>query len=402
MASTFQPPLTFAMIGGGSGAFIGAVHRTAAQLDGQARLVAGAFSSTPERSLQSGADLGLDPSRVYPTWRALIDAERTRSGPDRLDFVVIVTPNHAHFEPALALIEAGFNVVVDKPMVLTSAQAQSLATASARAGTVFAVTYNYTGYPMVRHARELVRSGELGEIRKVVATYHQGWLANPIEREGQKQAAWRTDPSLAGAGALGDIGSHAENLVSFVTGLEIESLAADVSSLVPGRRVDDDAGVLLRFAGGARGLISVSQVCIGEENNLKLRVYGTKASLSWAQEHPNHLTLMRDGQPPQTITRGGPQTSAAAAGATRLPPGHPEGFFEAFANIYRGVISEIRARRASAVTAVAGAKATAPGQDSAAAHGTFPTVQDGARGVRFIEACQRSATNASAWTPLGG
>ena len=402
MASTFQPPLTFAMIGGGSGAFIGAVHRTAAQLDGQARLVAGAFSSTPERSLQSGADLGLDPARVYPTWPALIDAERTRSGPDRLDFVVIVTPNHAHFEPALALIEAGFNVVVDKPMVLTSAQAQSLATAAARAGTVFAVTYNYTGYPMVREARELVRSGTLGEIRKVVATYHQGWLANPIERDGQKQAAWRTDPQLAGAGALGDIGSHAENLVSFVTGLEIESLAADVSSLVPGRRVDDDAGVLLRFAGGARGLISVSQVCIGEENNLKLRVYGTKASLSWAQEYPNHLTLMRDGQPPQTITRGGPQTSPAAAGATRLPPGHPEGFFEAFANIYRGVITEIRARRDAGMAAVASANATTPGHHPAAAQGAFPTVQDGARGVRFIEACQRSATNASAWTPLGG
>jgi len=388
MATTFQSPLNFAMIGGGSGAFIGSVHRTAAQLDGQARLVAGAFSSTPERSLQSGAELGLDPSRVYPTWRALIESERARSSPDRLDFVVIVTPNHAHFEPALALIGANFNVVVDKPMVLSSVQASTLAAAAARAGTVFAVTYNYTGYPMVRHARELVRTGELGDLRKVVATYHQGWLANLIEREGQKQAAWRTDPLLAGAGALGDIGSHAENLVSFVTGLEIESLAADVSSLVPGRRVDDDAGVLLRFAGGARGLISVSQVCIGEENNLTLRVYGTKGSLAWAQEHPNHLTIMREGQPAQTLTRGGPLTSAAAAGATRLPPGHPEGFFEAFANIYRGVIEQIRLRRAL-------------GSTDPATEPAYPTLADGARGVRFIEACQRSAANTSAWTRLG-
>jgi predicted dehydrogenase len=385
------------MIGGGTGAFIGGVHRIAALLDGQSRLVAGAFSSTPERSMQSGLDLGLDPSRVHPTWQALLDAERARSAQDRVDFVVIVTPNHAHFEPAIALVKAGFNVVVDKPMVLTTTQARELEQAVSAAGVVFAVTYNYTGYPMIRHARELVRSGELGDIRKVVASYHQGWLATAIEREGQKQASWRTDPKLAGAGALGDIGSHAENLISFVTGLRIESLCADVSSLVEGRRVDDDAGVLLRFAGGARGLISVSQICVGEENNLALSIYGTRASLSWSQEHPNHLTLMRDGQPRQTLTRGGPATSPSAASATRLPPGHPEGFFEAFANIYRGVIAEIHERRS-------GASSGTPSR-------LFPTVHDGVRGVEFIEACQRSAAasagsrestaSGATWTHLG-
>jgi predicted dehydrogenase len=359
-------PLTFGMVGGGQGAFIGAVHRTAACLDHRARFVAGALSSTPERALASAKDLGLAPDRSYPTWQAMLEGERAR--PDRIDFVSIVTPNHAHFEPALAFVQAGFHVVLDKPMVLNGEQAARLVQAVEAAGVVCAVTYNYTGYPMVRQAAEIVRSGDLGAVRRVHAEYHQGWLATPLEAAAQKQALWRTDPAQAGAGAVGDIGSHAENLVAYVTGLGIESLLADVTTHVPGRRIDDDASVLLRFANGGRGVLSASQVCVGDENNLSLRVFCEKGSIAWRQEEPNTLYLtLADGQQ-RRITRAGAGAGAAAGRATRLPAGHPEGFFEAFANIYRGVIDDIVARRER--------RPHTP---------DYPTVHDGARGVRFIE-----------------
>lgn len=383
---TPQRPLTFGMIGGGQGAFIGAVHRTAAIMDGQARFVAGALSSTPERAIASGRQLGLPDERNYPTWQAMLEGELKRPAGERIDFVSIVTPNHAHFEPARAFAQAGFHVVLDKPMVLNSREADELVRTVEESGVVFAVTYNYTGYPMVKRAAELVRSGAIGQVRKVFVEYHQGWLSTPLESTGQKQADWRTDPARAGAGAVGDIGSHAENLVSTITGLRIAELCADATTFVPGRKIDDDAAVLLRFEGGAKGVLTCSQVCVGEENNLSIRVYGTDGALSWRQENPNELWHTPAGGPKRLITRAGPDSGDAAARATRIPPGHPEGFFEAFANIYRGVIEAIRARRA---------RATPTGLAT-----EFPTVHDGARGVRFIEAVLKSSHAGGAWTPV--
>lgn len=376
-------PLSFGMVGGGRGAFIGAVHRTAAIMDGQARFVAGALSSTPEKSLASGRDLGLAAERNYPTWQAMLAGENARPAHDRIDFVSIVTPNHAHFEPADAFAAAGFNVVLDKPMVMTGVQAARLERTVAESGVVFAVTYNYTGYPLVKKAAELARSGALGTIRKVFVEYHQGWLATRLESTGQKQAGWRTDPKLAGAGATGDIGSHAENLVSSITGLEIESLCADATTFVDGRAIDDDAAVLLRFKGGAKGTLTCSQVCVGEENNLSIRVYGSEGALHWRQEQPNELVHQPRDAARRIITRAGPESGPAAAIATRIPPGHPEGFYEAFANIYRGVIEAIRAKRDRRPPAGLAAQ--------------FPTVRDGARGVRFIERVLESSAKGGAW-----
>lgn len=376
-----REPIRLGMIGGGRGAFIGAVHRMAAAIDGEFALVAGAMSSTPERSIESGRALGLSAERCYPAWREMLNGERARPEGERVQAVSIVTPNATHAEIALAFVRAGFHVICDKPMTVTSAQADELAAAVRQAGVVFAVTYNYTGYPMVRQAAAMVREGQLGTIRKVFVEYHQGWLASALEAQGQKQAAWRLDPAVAGAGgAIGDIGTHAENLAAFVTGLEIESLCADLARFVPGRRLDDDASILLRFRGGARGVLTVSQVCIGQENNLTLRVHGDRGSLSWRQEEPNTLTWDRDDGERRVLTRGSAGLHAAAADATRLPPGHPEGFIEAFANIYRGVAAAIRA----------GAHA-----------GDFPTVEDGARGVRFVEAAVRSSAAAGRWEPMG-
>lgn len=376
-------PLTFGMVGGGKGAFIGAVHRTAAAMDGQARFVAGALSSTAEKALASGRELGLAGDRNYPTWGAMLEGESGRPPGERIDFVSIVTPNHAHFEPARAFASAGFNVVLDKPMVMNSGEAKELTAAAEKAGVVLAVTYNYTGYPLVKRAAELVRAGALGTIRKVFVEYHQGWLATRLEATGQKQAGWRTDPRLAGAGAVGDIGSHAENLVATVTGLEIESLCADATTFVAGRAIDDDAGVLLRFKGGARGTLTCSQVCVGEENNLSIRVYGSEGAIRWRQENPNELHFQAREGARRVITRGGPESGSAAAGATRIPPGHPEGFHEAFANIYRGVIEAIRAKREGRTPAGLGAE--------------IPTVHDGARGVRFIERVLESSGAGGAW-----
>lgn len=392
-------PLIYAMIGGGQGAFIGAVHRMACALDQQATLVAGALSSSPERALASARDLNLPPDRSYPSWQALLAAETARPAADRLDFVSIVTPNDSHFPIAHALVSAGFNVVMDKPMVHTSAQAAQLAAAVERTGVVLAVTYNYTGYPLVKEAARLVRTGALGTIRKVFVEYHQGWLATPLEGSGQKQADWRTDPARSGiAGSVGDIGSHAENLVATITGLELESLCADVTTFVPGRRLDDDASVLLRFKGGARGLLTCSQVCVGEENNLSIRIYGTEAALSWRQEEPNRLEFTPRTAPRQIITRGSSAAGPEAAAATRLPAGHPEAFIEAFANVYRGAFEAIRVRKARLANA-----SNSPQQGVGRVPPptlNYPTVHDGARGVHFIEKVIESGRAGGAWVPM--
>jgi predicted dehydrogenase len=373
--------LRYGMVGGGRDAFIGAVHRMAAALDGQAEFVAGALSSTPEKSVASGRDLGLAEDRNYESWEQMLASESAR--PDRIDFVSIVTPNHLHVPVAKAFAEAGFHVVLDKPMVLSSEEATQLAAAVDKAGVVFAVTYNYTGYPMVKQAAHLVRSGAIGEIRKVFVEYHQGWLSGKLEESGQKQAAWRTDPQRSGiAGCVGDIGTHAENLVATVTGLEIESLCADVTTFVEGRALDDDAAVLLRFKGGAKGVLTCSQVCYGEENGLALRVYGTAGALAWRQEEPNQLVYTPADGAKRVLTRGGPE-SGASAHATRLPPGHPEAFIEAFANVYRGAVDAIRAHKS-------GARPTGLAAE-------IPTLADGARGVRFIERVIASGRQGGAW-----
>lgn len=380
------------MVGGGQGAFIGAVHRMAATLDFQADLVAGAFSSTPEKALASGRELGV--ARSYGSWQEMVERESALPADQRVECVSIVTPNSSHYAIAKAFVGAGFNVVCDKPMVTSSEQAEELVRAVKTSGVIFGVTYNYTGYPMVKRAAELVREGKIGKIRKVVVEYHQGWLSSKLEDAaavgpgvgGQKQAAWRTDPALAGVGgAIGDIGSHAENLVSTVTGLRIRSLCAELATNIAGRRLDDDGAVLLRFEGGARGTLSVSQVCIGEENNLTLRVFGSEGSLFWRQENPNELFFTPAGGARRTITRGGAEAGVLAGEATRLPPGHPEGFIEGFANIYRGVFEAIRAKREGRARKGLGRE--------------FPTVQDGARGVRFIEKVVESSQRGG-WVEL--
>ena len=380
--------LRYAMVGGGRDAFIGAVHRHAMALDGRYELVAGALSSTPEKALASGRDLGLDDARNHGSWQALLADERARPAGERIDLVVIVTPNHLHYDVAHAFVDAGFHVVCDKPLVHTGAQAAALCDLVAARGTLFAVTYNYTGYPMVREARALVRSGALGAVRKVVVEYHQGWLAGALETAENKQSGWRMDPARGGpAGAMADIGSHAENLVATVTGLAVESLCADLSSFGAGRRLDDDAGLLLRFEGGARGVMSVSQIAAGNENDLRLRVMGERGMLDWRQEEPNVLVHAPVDGPRRVLTRNSPGLSEAARRACRLPPGHPEGFIEAFANLYLGVADDLRLRES------AGRAATADEAD-------YPRIEDGARGVRFIEATLASAASDLKWTPM--
>ena len=377
--------LRYAMVGGGRDGFIGAVHRHAMALDQRYELVAGALSSTPEKARASGKDLGLADDRNHGSWRELLADELQRPPEERIDLVSIVTPNHVHYEVAHAFADAGFHVVCDKPLVHTSAQAQSLVDVVAQRGTVFGVTYNYTGYPMVRQAREMVAGGVLGPIRKVIVEYNQGWLATALDN---KQADWRTDPARSGiAGAIGDIGTHAENLMHTVTGLEIESLCADLTSFVPGRRIDDDGNLLLRFAGGARGVLIASQIEVGCENDLRLRVFGEKGSLTWHQEDPNQLHHAPLDGPRMTLTRGSAWLGEAAKRATRTPTGHPEAFIEAFANVYMGVANDIHARLAT-------------GQPAARSEADYPRVEDGARGVRFIEKTVESSKSSQKWTPF--
>ena len=374
--------LRLGMVGGGQGAFIGAAHRIAARLDDRFELVAGAFSSDPERSRASAAELGVAPERAYGHWLDMASAEPTR--PDGIDAVAIVTPNHLHFAPAKSFVEAGVDVICDKPMTFSLDEALELMEVVRRTGRVFVLTQNYTGYPMVRHARQLVQNGALGTIRQVQVAYAQDWLTDPIEREGQKQAAWRTDPARAGAGgSLGDIGVHAFNLAAFVTGLELESVCADLRTHAPGRVLDDNANVLLRYRGGASGMLWASQVAPGANNRLTIGVYGDLGGLEWAGETPDELRFAPFGTPAQTIVRGGPWAGEAAAAATRLPPGHPEGFLEAFANLYADAAEQIWARIERRPTPPAAMLA--------------PTVEDGARGLKFIEACVASNAAGGAW-----
>jgi predicted dehydrogenase len=378
-------PLRYAMVGGGRGAFIGAVHRQAMALDGQLRLVSGAFSSQPDKALASGRDLGLPEERIHTSWQALLADELKRPAGERIHLVSIVTPNDLHHPVAKAFTEAGIHVVCDKPLVHTSAQAQDLLDTTARAGTVFGVTYNYTGYPMVRHARSLVREGAIGRIHKVIVEYHQGWLAP--ELQSGDSGAWRADPSRSGpGGTLSDVGTHAEHLLSTVTGLHIESLCAELSTFIPGRRLDDDVNVLMRFDNGARGVMIASQVETGCENDIRLRVFGSLGALDWRQEDPNHLVHSPIDGPRRILTRGSPGLSVAAQNATRLPSGHPEAFIEAFANVYLGVVADVRARL--------------EGRVADPVKADYPTLAEGARGIRFVEKVIESAAASGKWTSM--
>ncbi|MEM9583065.1 MAG: Gfo/Idh/MocA family oxidoreductase [Pseudomonadota bacterium] len=374
-------PIRIGMVGGGKDAFIGAVHRHAARLDGKYQFVAGALSSTPERSRESGAALGLAPDRCYATFEEMADREARRF--DGIEAVSIVTPNHMHYAAAKPFLSRGIHVICDKPLTSTLEDAKGLVALAEASRSLFILTHNYTGYPMVRQAREMIAAGRIGKIRVVQVEYAQDWLTIAEEN---KQAAWRTDPARTGlGGSTGDIGTHAFNLACFVTGLEVESLAADIQAFVPGRQVDDNAHVMLRFAGGARGMLWCSQVAPGNENGLRIRVYGESGGLEWAQEDPNYLTYTPFGAPQQLITRGGAGAGEAANRVTRIPAGHPEGYLEGFANIY-----------AEAAEAIIAARTGARVSDDV----LYPTVLDGLRGVQFISACVASSTQNAAWIDL--
>ncbi len=370
------------MVGGGQGAFIGGVHRIAAAIDQQIELVCGAFSSDPERAKASGRELFLPEERCYSDYQEMMEAEAKLPEGERMDFVSIVTPNHMHYPVAKAALEAGFPVLSDKPATFNLDEAKELAALVGKTGLKYGLTHNYTGYPMVKQARELARSGELGRIRKIVVEYPQGWLAEPIEQDGQKQASWRTDPKRSGAaGCMGDIGTHAENLAEYITGLQIDELAADLTSFVDGRVLDDDGNVLLRFEGGAKGVLHASQISVGEENGLNIRVHGEKGGLEWHQQEPNTLIVHKLGEPSRIHRTGNDYVCEAAANNTRTPFGHPEGYLEAFANIYKNFANDLFG------------EGGAPGSD-------YPTIRDGVRGMAFIEAVVKSAANNAAWTKL--
>jgi len=369
------------MVGGGQGALIGGVHRIAARLDGAFRLVAGALSSTPEKSRASGAELGLDPARTYDDYRQMAIREARRK--DGIRAVAIVTPNHMHAGPAIEFLKRGIHVICDKPLTATMAEAKKLAKAAEQSNALFVLTHNYTGYPLVRQARAMVARGDLGALRLVQVEYLQDWLTERAEAAGSKQAEWRVDPARAGlGGALGDIGTHAWNLAGFVTGTEPEAIAADLSSFVPGRVLDDNAHVMLRYANGARGVLLASQVAPGNENSLRLRVYGDRGGLEWAQEDPNRLWFTPFGGEKRLLTRNGAGADPAARRVSRVPGGHPEGYLEAFATIYSEAALAIRAHEAG--------EAPPPGV-------TFPTLADGLSGMRFVAACVQSARRNAAW-----
>lgn len=375
-------PLRLGMVGGGAGAFIGAVHRIAARLDGEFTLVAGALSSTPEKSRASGEALGLP--RVYDDYLAMAKGEARRK--DGIEAVAIVTPNHMHAGPAIEFLRRGIHVICDKPLTATMAEAKKLAAAAAKADALFVLTHNYTGYPMIRQARAMVAAGDIGRVRLVQVEYVQDWLTEAAEKSGSKQAEWRTDPERSGAGgATGDIGTHAYNLAGFVSGLTAEALAADLQTFVPGRALDDNAHVLLRFEGGARGMLWASQVAPGNENGLRLRVYGDKGGLEWAQEDPNYLWFTPFGEPRRRITRNGAGAGPEAGRVSRIPPGHPEGYLEGFANIYAEAARAIRAHQVG--------EAVPDGV-------LYPTLADGLAGMRFVEACVQSSRRNAGWVNL--
>ena len=378
---TYERPIRFGMVGGGNDAFIGGVHRIAARIDGRFQLVAGALSSTPEKAQASGAVLGLDPTRIYDDFKAM--AIREARLKDGIEAVAIVTPNHVHYAVAREFLKRGIHVICDKPLTSTLADAKKLMKAAHDSDALFVLTHNYTGYPLMRQARQMIAEGVLGKIRVVQVEYAQAWLT---KAESSKQAAWRTDPARSGAGgSTGDIGTHAFNLASFVTGLALDSLSADLQSFVSGRQLDDNAHVMMRFEGGARGMLWCSQVAPGNENGLRLRVYGEAGGLEWAQENPNQLWYTPHGEPKRLLTRGGVGATDDAARVTRIPAGHPEGYLEGFATIYREAADAITAHRA--------------GRD-VPADVLYPTIEDGLKGMQFVDACVRSSKRNGAWVKL--
>jgi predicted dehydrogenase len=373
--------LRWGMIGGGEGAFIGGVHRMAARLDGRYQLLAGVFSSDAEKTKRSALALGVDPTRAYPSVDAMLKAEAAR--PDGVEVVSIVTPNHVHYAQSAACLEAGLDVICDKPLTTNLADAEKLVALAAAKKRLLGVTFNYTGYPMIRHAKQLIADGLIGTLRVVQVEYPQGWLATALEKTGQKQASWRTDPKLAGAGALGDIGSHAFQLAEFVTGARVSEVAADVTAIVPGRAIDDNVNVLLRFADGARGSLWASQVAIGKLNSHRLRVYGEAGSIEWFQERPEELLVVEAGGSPQTVRRGDPGTPTSSVA---LPGGHPEGFIEAFSQLYSDFAERVTARLES--------------RSPKAASLFAPDAVTGTRVMAFIEAVLKSGKANSAWTKI--
>ena len=377
--------LRLGMVGGGRGAFIGAVHRMASRLDGRYQLVAGALSSDPRRARASGRDLGIARDRCYASYQEMAQKESRRE--DGIDAVAIVTPNNVHFKPAKIFLEAGIHVILDKPLTTTLQEAIALEKIVRKSRLIFGLTHTYTGYPMVRQAREMILGGALGQVRLVEVEYPQDWLAVPLEKSGNKQAQWRTDPKRSGpAGALGDIGSHAYNMACFVTGLQCEAVAADVHTFVPGRKLDDNIHVLLRFKGGAKGMLWASQVAVGCENDIRIRVFGDKASLEWRQEEMNYLKFSRYGEPPQRLSRSGVGSMSSAVHASRVPAGHPEGYIEAFAQLYTDLAEQICAH--------------IDGRRPDPASLLVPGVVEGVAGVRFIDAVLRSSRRNSAWMRL--
>ena len=381
--------LRMGMVGGGRDAFIGSVHRMAASLDGQIELVCGAFSSNAQKSKLSGKDLFLPANRVYSSYEEMFRSEAKLPDGERMDLVSIVTPNNVHYPVAKMALEAGFHVVCDKPMTISLAEAKKLQQLVKKTGLLFGLTHNYTGYPMVKEARSLVASGKLGRIRKVVVEYPQAWLADRIEKAGQKQAAWRTDPKQTGAACcMGDIGTHAENLMEYITGHKITELCADLTTFVKGRPLEDDGNVLIRLNGGARGILHASQISIGEENGLRIAVYGEKAGLKWVQLEPNTLMLCHPNRPTESLRAGAnyANLSPAAQSACRLPCGHPEGFIEAFANVYHNFALALRCR-------LEGKKIKPQYLD-------FPNVADGVRGMAFIETVVASSKSSRKWTKM--
>ncbi|WP_405609648.1 Gfo/Idh/MocA family protein [Polaribacter sp. Asnod1-A03] len=377
--------LRMGMIGGGIGSFIGDVHRKAAAIDGMIDLVCGAFSSNADRSIQSGKDLFLAENRCYASFKEMILTEKQLPEDVKMDFVAIVTPNHMHFEPAKMALENGFHVVCDKPMTLTIEQALELEEVQKKSGKLFALTHNYTGHPMVKQARAMVANGDLGEIRKIQVQYLQGWLSTPVEKTGQKQASWRTDPKKSGiGGALGDIGTHAENLVEYITSLKINEIAADLGVFGDDRVLDDDGNLLLRMENGAKGIMSISQIALGEENNLAIKVYGKKGSLEWHQENPNELITHWLEEPVKIFTPNGNDLYPEALNVSRIPAGHPEGYLEAFATIYKNFATHVMVVNNNEIIEKP----------------DYPTIKDGVRGMKFIYAAVSSDENNAAWTTL--
>ena len=381
--------LRMALVGGGQGSFIGRVHCTAAVLDNRAELVAGALSSNAERAKASAPDYAIDPDRAYGSYAELFAAENKLPAEERIDFVSVATPNHTHFEIAKAAVEAGFNVMCDKPLTFDLAQAEELAAVVDKSDCVFAVTHNYTGYPLVRMAREMILSGELGEINAIRTNYIQGWLRNRLEQDDQKQAAWRTDPTKSGAaGCFGDIATHAYNLARYMTGLLPDTVSAHLKTFAPGRKLDDYGTAVIRFENGAQGIVTASQISHGRENDLSIEIDGTKGAIQWRQENPNEMIVRQNGQPHKIYTRdpNAPHMNAAGAAACRLPAGHPEAFFEAFANVYRSAYDAMALRAA--------------GKSFEKQDTIYPNVNDGVEGMYFIQQCVASSNDNSSWVKL--